>query len=305
MSDQPKKRGCGCCMPILVIMLIFFIMIAAIVIEAHDRLIDPEESQAAEGSASVFAPPIAQDSHVFNILIVGHDYREGEAGQRSDAMVLCTVDPQGKKVVMTSFLRDLYVQIPGHGSDRLNAAYSFGGIKLLNQTLKQNFGIRADYNVEVSFSQFEQIIDLFGGVSIELTKKEADHLGGGLKEGVNHLTAAQTLNYARIRKLDSDFGRTERQRKVISALLDEMKGMTATELTALLRKLPDLMTTDMSYLDMGACAFMVMPSISKMEFIGQHIPADGTYQNQTIDKKAVLVPDLEANIAILKDTIGS
>ena len=105
------------------------------------------------------------DDDLLNILLVGQDRREGEGRQRSDSMILCSINPDTKQISMISFLRDLYVQIPGGYSDnRLNAAYVFGGFPLLMDTLHTNFGVSIDGCFEVDFSGFQSVIDILGGV---------------------------------------------------------------------------------------------------------------------------------------------
>ena len=165
-----------------------------------------------------------KNSQVINILLVGQDRRPGESRARSDSVILCTVNKRTNTLVLTSILRDLYVQIPGYGNNRINAAYAAGGMPLLNETLEYNFGIRVDGNVEVDFTQFQTIVDLMGGVSIELRQDEADLLNrtldAGVEAGVQKLSGAQVLQYSRIRSLDGDgdFSRTNRQQKVLRAI---------------------------------------------------------------------------------------
>lgn len=114
------------------------------------------------------------DDDLINILLVGQDRREGQGRQRSDSMILCSINPDTKQISMISFLRELYVQIPGGYSDnRLNAAYVFGGFPLLTDTLHTNFGVSIDGCFEVDFSCFQSVIDILGGVDITLTDKEA------------------------------------------------------------------------------------------------------------------------------------
>ena len=101
------------------------------------------------------------------------DRREREGRQRSDSMILCSINPDTKQISMISFLRDLYVQIPGGYSDnRLNAAYVFGGFPLLMDTLHTNFGVSIDGCFEVDFSGFQSVIDILGGVDIEMTSDD-------------------------------------------------------------------------------------------------------------------------------------
>ena len=125
-------------------------------------------------------------NNILNILLIGQDRKDGQVRARSDTILLCTFHKSEKTLTMTSFLRDLYVKIPGYKNNRLNAAYAAGGMKLLNQTLETNFGIQVDGNVEVDFTQFAQIIDLLDGVTLTLRQDEAEAINaavpGNLKE---------------------------------------------------------------------------------------------------------------------------
>ena len=116
------------------------------------------------------------DRQTLNILLIGQDRRENDTVSRADSILLCSFRKDSGSLVMTSFLRDTYVRIPGKGKHKLNTAYPIGGMPLLDATLKENFGVTVDGNIEVDFSQFEGIIDLLGGVEIHLTAAEAAHL---------------------------------------------------------------------------------------------------------------------------------
>lgn len=248
-------------------------------------------------------------SGLVNVLLVGQDQREGEETARSDSMILCTYNKETQKLVMTSFLRDLYVPIPGHGSNRINAAYATGGISLLEQTLETNFGLHIDGGIEVDFSQFSGIIDLLGGVAVELRQDEADLIneatGSSLTEGSQTLTGSQALVYSRIRKLDSDgdFSRTDRQRKVLSSLLDSCKDAGLKEILALLEELMPMISTDMSRMQLLTLALELLPNLSDMELVSQYVPTPGTYTDQTIDGMAVLSADTDAIRDMLEKTL--
>ena len=248
-------------------------------------------------------------SGITNLLLIGQDYREGEEGTRSDSMILLTYHRKTGDVTMTSFLRDLYVPIPGHHSNRINAAYSEGGAQLLDETLKQNFSLHIDGNIEVDFPQFSEIIDLLGGVSIELREDEAkeinSHTGGALTAGVQNLTGEEALTYARIRKLDldGDFSRTDRQRKVISALLGQYRNIKWRELLKLMDELLPMISTDLNYGQIVLLAMEILPKLSDAQITTQHIPASGTYTDETIDGMMVLSADMEANRELLRQTL--
>ena len=273
----------------------------------------PDGYTVLDGSGEIMdgqnAELIGKGKHIVNILLIGQDRRPGEGRTRSDAMILCTFNTRENTLVMTSFLRDLYVDIPdwdgrSYQDNRLNVCYAFGGMGMLDLALKNNFGIQVDHNIEVDFGRFEEIVALFGGVEMELTGAEARYLGGGLKEGVNFLTPEQALSYARIRKLDSDFGRTDRQRKVLTALLESLGSMEPEQMAAVVNKMLPMLTTDMTNGDITRYMVEILPILPKLEITTQHIPAAGTYRSCYVRGMAVLVPDLEANRALLKDTLS-
>lgn len=248
-------------------------------------------------------------SGIVNILLIGQDRREGEETARSDSMILCTYHRKTGNVTMTSFLRDLYVPIPGHHNNRINAAYSEGGAALLDRTLRENFDLHVDGNVEVDFSQFSQIIDLLGGVQMELREDEAAEInketGSGLSAGVQVLNGEQALTYARIRKLDADgdFSRTSRQRKLMNALLGSYRNIKWKDLLPLIDELLPLISTDMNYGRLVLLAMEILPKLSDAQITSQRIPADGTFTDEKIDGMAVLSADLEANRQLLRETL--
>ena len=248
-------------------------------------------------------------SGIVNILLIGQDRREGEETARSDSMILCTYHRKTGNVTMTSFLRDLYVPIPGHHNNRINAAYSEGGAALLDRTLRENFDLHIDGNVEVDFSQFSQIIDLLGGVQLELREDEAAEInketGSGLSAGVQVLNGEQALTYARIRKLDADgdFSRTSRQRKLMNALLGSYRNIKWKDLLPLIDELLPLISTDMNYGRLVLLAMEILPKLSDAQITSQRIPADGTFTDERIDGMAVLSADLESNRQLLRKTL--
>lgn len=241
------------------------------------------------------------DDDLLNILLVGQDRRPGEGRQRSDTMIVCSINAKTKKISMISFLRDLYVQIPGHSDNRLNAAYVFGGFPLLKDTLKTNFGITVDGCFEVDFNGFTALIDEINGVDISLTAAEARVVGGGTVEGENHLNGELALRYARIRKIDSDFQRTNRQRKVLLACYEKVKRSSLKDMLSLLDQSLPYLTTDMSNTQIYAIMTKLFSLFGKVEINTYHIPPDGTYTNVYIRGMAVLYPDLKAIRDILAD----
>ena len=337
MDERKKKVGwCGTILILLLILAILIVSLAAYAynnilgkinrvdgsevtlsqeeIEAIENETDPPEELTGDldehdGVLDENAELLEKGDHIINILLIGQDRRPGETRARSDSMILCTIDTQEKTLVMTSFLRDLYVDIPDwngrtYQDNRLNACYAFGGMGMLDLALEKNFGIQVDHNLEVDFSGFEKIINIFGGVTINLTKAEANYMGGGLKEGTNFLNPEQALQYSRIRYLDSDFGRTNRQRNVLTALFNSIKTMNSDQLSQLINNILPMITTDMSNADITGYMVKLIPVLPELEITTQHIPASGAYKSCYVRGMAVLVPDLEANRAILRETLG-
>ena len=245
---------------------------------------------------------------IVNVLLIGEDARDGESGQRTDSMILMSINTKKNCVSMTSFMRDMYVEIPGYGGDRINAAYAYGGIDLLNQTIEENFDITIDGNAKVDFDGFLEAMTAVGNLDMELTAEEAEYMnenpGFGsnndasdevwdLHEGMNTLTPSQLLAYSRIRYIgNSDWDRTERQRKVIAASVSRVKHGHFISGYNMATKAAPSITTDIGTWGMMRVAFGI---ITGGEMKSHLIPAEDTYYGDYIDGMDVLVPDLDAN----------
>lgn len=271
-------------------------------------IMDSDDAEISDTPAD-----IVETDNVINILLVGQDRRKGKIRQRSDAMILCTVNKEQKTLVMTSFMRDTWVKIPGHYDERLNVPYAIrdGGFKLLDETLEYNFGVSVDHNVEVDFAGFKKVIDRVGGVDVSLTNAEASHLnktyGWKLKKGMNHLNGSQALSYSRIRKLDSDFGRTQRQRTVLTSLFNKIKGMSVVKIYQVVNDILPTITTDMTDHEILDIVGELAPLLPELKLSAQRIPVNNGYAFARIDGKSVLYmsPEkLEKNRQFLKETLG-
>ena len=234
-----------------------------------------------------------EDYEVVNILLIGQDRRNTYERAQSDTMILCSIDRSDNTVTMTSFLRDLYVQIPGHEDNRLNAAYPIGGMKLLNETLKENFGVEVDANIEVDFAGFEAIVDVMGGVDVEMTQAEVDHLAEfydyhHLVAGVNHLNGEEALAYSRIRYIDSDFQRTGRQRTVLNALLESIRDANMVQMLSLIDTVLPLIKTDMTDKQIMSYALEFFPMLRSCQIISQRVPLDGGFEYDTVREMSVI-----------------
>lgn len=252
---------------------------------------------------------IMRDENVKNILLIGQDRRDGEGRQRSDTMIICSINKNTGKLVLTSLMRDMYVPIPGYSDNRINAAYRFGGMPLLNQVIEECFGIQIDGNVEVDFDGFINAMSYVGDLNIELYQEEATYLNSGNKSwnltaGVNSLTPEQALAYARLRSVgNSDWERTDRQRRVIMAALNNVKDLSFMELAELADNILPYFTTDLTNNEILGYIYTVV--VNKITTIESHrIPVDGTYSAQTVrGGMQVLVPELSKNSMYLKQYI--
>jgi len=246
------------------------------------------------------------DQGIINIMLVGEDRRPGEGRQRSDSMILCCFNLNTNTLTMISFLRDSYVSIPGYKAEKMNAAYAHGGFNLLDQTMALNFGVHVNANVGVDFSGFMGIIDMLGGVDIKLTEAEANwlntHHGYSLSAGTQHLNGEQALNYSRIRKLDWDVKRAERQRKVLTALINRYKSKSPAEMISLASQIlqTGFIRTDMTSKELTNYIIQLLPMLSKATINNQQIPAPDTFESMTVGSLGdCKVMDLEVNRKIL------
>ena len=252
---------------------------------------------------------------VYNILLIGQDAREGEGLQRADTIILCTINKKTHTVTLTSIMRDMYVNIPGYGGNRVNAAFAFGGIDLLDQTIEENLGIKIDGNALVDFGGFMEAMTAVGNLDIELTAEEAAYLNEhpelgttdevavetwNLHEGVNNMTPGQVLGYSRIRHVgNSDWDRTNRQRFVINAVIDKIKHGHLLKGFKVLDGVCPHILTDMTTKNMLKAGFAYI-RCSGGGMNSFYLPAEGTYQATYVDGMAVLLPDIEANKQVLQ-----
>ena len=268
-------------------------------------VIDPTDiTQPVEDPPST----IIQHKDLVNFLLVGQDRRPGQGRQRSDSMIVVTINKRNHTITLTSFMRDLYVDIPGYGYSKMNAAYAVNGFSMLCETLLTNFGVTIDGCFEVDFDGFSAIVDMVGGVDIELSAAEANDLnkiyGWDLVAGMNHLDGAKALGYSRNRNIGWDFARTERQRKVILDIFEKSRNLSLTEMQALLNNVLPMITTTLTPREITNYLVELYPYLSGAQMQTLRIPADGTYEDIMVaGLGASLLPDLEKNRELLLETL--
>ena len=281
--------------------------------EATDEYTRPPETETAPTEETTVAttvettrPPMSADD-IVNILVVGQASRAGEEGKMADSTMLVSINTYTEEVTVFSILRDSLVQLPAYkglngGRNKFTVCYALGyqqggtagAMEMTNICLKDNFGIEVDYNIEVSFDGFIKMIDYLNGVELELTQAEADYLNKDklyvqrtIEPGVQVLQGMEALSYARMRKAagdgESDIKRTERQRKLVSALLEKFRYMSLSELNGWIDELLPMVTTTMTPSDVTRLAAKILPMVSRLTMKGETIPVGKTGWGEMMD----------------------
>lgn len=258
-----------------------------------------------------------RDEEQVNILLIGTDAREKNVSSRSDTMMLMTIDYKNGQIKLTSFLRDTYVQIARENlrKEKLNAAYFRGGIQMLIDTLELNFKVDIPYYLIVDFEIFEAVVNELGGVDVDVTEREAKYINSkdhmtkknkadfpeDISAGINHFTGGQALWYSRIRYLDSDFMRTQRQRKVIASIINEAKSQKISDLIGIAEKVMPMLRTNIPSDDtMSLGIEAIKQKAFTFEIVQHTVPADGTWSNRRISGVGdCLVIDMDENVSLL------
>lgn len=177
-----------------------------------------------------------------NIVLFGVDNADSYSG-RSDCIILLTLNEKTNEVQMTSIYRDTYVEVPNHGYTKINHAYAYGGAALAMSTINRNLDLDITEYATINFNVVKDVVDKVGGVKLQITSAEATQIPGISKAGTYTLTGEQALAYGRIRKIDTDYKRTERMRTVIEAVFNKVKKMSVSEMNNLLDSiLPEVHT---------------------------------------------------------------
>lgn len=257
--------------------------------------------------------------HVYNILLIGDDSRNADESKRSDAMILISINESTEQIIMTSLMRDSWVYIPGYGADRLNEAQVKGGTDLLIDTIETNFHIKIDNYMKIDFFAFMEVVDALGGVEMTITDEEVENMNLYLEKEINPrflerpvetdvleeggtyvLNGAQTLAYVRCRYVSgAEFGRTGRQRKVLTVLFERFKECSLTEMMEVVEVVLPNVTTDIAEDKLLSLITNAALEYKDYELVSQSMPFDGTWHGWIHelhgDKKEVLSIDIELN----------
>ena len=250
---------------------------------------------------------ILEDDDVVNILVLGTDAYSGALtdSARSDCMILVSINKTEKTVKLVSLERAMGVYMPfgmkAGEYDLLTHAFRWGGAKLVCDCVENHLRVEVDHYVRVTFTTVKTVVDAIGGIDMELSKGEAEALSFDyphITAGMNHLNGSEALSFARLRSIDSDWQRVERQRKVVLAAVKALKGAGWKELNNLLDQTLPLIQTNMSMLEI-ADMMLYAPNFLSSEFDQMTIPKQGPYGfKEGINGFAV---DYELNSQILRD----
>lgn len=261
-SEKNKKRKRSLGIKIFIGMVVLFIVtlsggyfLATNILNKIDKIDIDEKNLGINDEIS------QKYSKVQNIALFGVDATDGGTG-RSDSTMILTIDKKHKKLKITSLMRDSYVTIDGHGNDKLNHAYAFGGPELAIKTINQNFGLNIKDFATVNFSSLPKIIDTLGGIDIDIDNEELKYINRYINElnklnktnasninqtGIQRLNGTQAMAYCRIRYTSGgDYKRTERHREVLEQLFEGIRDTSISKYSSILNDLMPMVKTNLS-----------------------------------------------------------
>lgn len=260
----------------------------------------PEPTPTSVVNAYLAPEQLEQIPGQVNILLLGTDQRPWQKGKkyRTDTIILATLNKELGTLNLTSFPRDLFIEIPGHGQDRINTAYVYGGIELVAQTFKENFGIRPDHYVLINFFNFKQFVDELEGLEVDVEQELSDYREGywtTIPAGPVHMDADMLLWYVRSRKTSNDFARNRRQQEVLRAIMKEVITLdNLGRIPELYDIYKDMVTTDLSLGDVLPLAPLILKLASGGEVNSFYISPKMVSDYITPGGAMVLLPDMNA-----------
>lgn len=282
------------------------------------NVLDTEKLAAEMNTIVNYTEPESLSDEWWNILLLGTDnrYEESTYG-RTDSMIILSVNTAQKKAKLTSLMRDTWTPIPGHGTAKLNAASVYGGPELTMRTINENFGMNIKDYALINITGMADIIDILGGVYLDVTEDERKALNKGLfdlssRSGMEKLEQSgenillngnQAVAFSRIRKIDSDYVRTERQRTVLTAIASRLKEAGVTGIAGVVMNLKDFVETSLGFTDLMTLAYVGLQlDLSAVDQL--RLPADGTYKSGTFNGVWCIKPDFSKNAAILRNFLS-
>ena len=234
---KPKKKSKALKI-IAIILLIIVIILAGIAIVGmqyiNSKLNKIEYDNLTADEIQVNAGVEEKLETYRNIALLGLDARTDTfEGTRSDCIIIVSINEKTKDVKLCSVYRDTYLELTDRNLDKITHAYYYGGAKLTLSTLNENLDLNITEYVTVNFDTVRTVVDAIGGVTITVTDAEAKSIPNISSAGTYNLNGEQALAYSRIRKIDTDYKRTERMRTVLTAVFDKVKTLNLVELNNL------------------------------------------------------------------------
>ena len=301
-ENKPKRTGLkvfGIIVLILIIILAVIIGVTFAFVNSKISKMQQVDIDENELSVSSQAEENLQDYR--NIAIFGIDSREDtyDKGNRSDCIIIARINNKTKEVKLVSVYRDTYVNIEGHGLDKITHAYSYGGAQLAIKTLNENLDLNIKEFITVNFDAVKDIVDQVGGINMNITSEEVSHITGISKAGTYNLTGEQALQYARIRyATGGDYKRTERMRNVLEAVANKVKTMNISQLNNLVNELLPKVYTNITASDI----FSLFPSIASFN-ITDSLGWPYEVKGITLDRWYGVPITLESNVKQLHQEI--
>lgn len=271
------------------------------------------------GAMSALAEQTAGDpSNWSHILLLGTDSRTSAQESRTDTMIILSINTVSNEIKLTSIMRDVWVNIPGHGGSKLNAACVYGGPELTVQTINESFDMDIDYYILLNMQCLAAIVDALGGVRMDISGSEAKAInrlfasdrnahdsntkfaGDSVSAGTQVLlNGKQALAFARIRSGDDDYARTDRQRRLLVTIARQLQQQDLLTLANVISSLLQYVETDLSIEQIMAIAGVCM-NTNLDEVAELRLPVDGAYTSGTFNGTWCIRPDFDANIDALQ-----
>ena len=321
--DQPKVKKKHRLLKVIIILVILLAIGGVGGYFLWQHLIGSAYDKMTYKEAKEYSSTLLTENEVTNILLLGNDSRDNASDGRTDSIILLTINRAQKKVYLTSFLRDIKIDIPGKGINRLNQSYAFGGPELVMKTLSDSFDIKISRYMLVNFQAFAKLADAVGGVDLEVTAEEVDYINAYLWEyndingddihkdnfpdgtsGLLHLNGPQALAYCRNRYIGTDFERSNRQKKVITAIVKKLPQTMVTNFNGIMDGLFPSLTTSLTKDDCYELSSLLV-NLKDMEIVQSTVPQDHTWKYEKYNEMDLISIDFDANKKYLKTIMST
>ncbi len=304
MSRKKERKGLKIFgITVLVLLIILAVIIGGTITFVSSKLSKMQQIDLNEDNLNVSAQAKEQLAEYRNIAIFGVDSRDDSYGKgnRSDCIIIASINNKTKEVKLISVYRDTYVQIEGHGLDKITHAYSYGEAPLAIKTLNTNLDLNIKEFVTVNFETVKDVVNYIGGISMPVTSEEISHIPGIKKAGTQTLNGEQALAYARIRyATGGDYKRTERMRDVLTAVANKLKTLNISQLNGFVDEILPKVYTNITAGDI----FTLIPSAMSYK-ITDSIGWPYETRGKTMDRWYGIPITLESNVTELhKEAFG-